>query len=84
LVSRADNSQIASMLSQLKHVNDWLDQVREEAMDPKLADTKVRLKRKIYEFLLQHVESAASALGNVSSVLVSTRTTSSSHMARRD
>lgn len=34
VVSRADNSQIASMLSQLKHVNDWLDQVQDEGMDP--------------------------------------------------
>ncbi|KAG0630879.1 hypothetical protein M758_1G210600 [Ceratodon purpureus] len=82
VVSKADNSQIASMLSQLKHVNDWLDQVREDGMDPKVGETKARLKRKIYEFLLQHVESAASALGNVSSVLVSTRT--STVMARRD
>lgn len=82
VVSRADNSQIASMLSQLKHVNDWLDQVREEGTDLKIGETKARLKRQIYEFLLQHVESAASALGNVSSVLVSTRT--STVMARRD
>lgn len=82
VVSRADNSQIASMLSQVKHVNDWLDQVREEGMDMTIGETKARLKRKIYEFLLQHVESAASALGNVSSVLVSTRT--STVIARRD
>ena len=81
VVSRADNSQIASMLSQLKHVNDWLDQVW-EGVDLKMGETKAWLKRKIYEFLLQHVESAASALGNVSSVLVSMRT--STVMVRRD
>lgn len=82
VVSQSDNSQIASMLSQLKRVNDWLDQVREEGLDVKAADTKSRLKRKIYEFLLQHVESAASALGNVSSVLIAPKT--GSQRARRD
>lgn len=83
VVSQQDNSQIASMLSQLKHVNDWLDEVKEEGLDPQLAETKVRLKRKIYEFLLEHVESAASALGNVSSVIIAGKTPSS-HMGRRD
>lgn len=83
VVSQQDNSQIASMLSQLKHVNDWLDQVKEEGLDPQMSETKVRLKRKIYEFLLEHVESAASALGNVSSVIIAAKTPSS-HMGRRD
>ncbi|XP_024385980.1 uncharacterized protein [Physcomitrium patens] len=68
-VSQAENCQIASVLSQLKHVNDWLDGVREE-FEERVVETKNRLKRKIYEFLLQHVESAASALGNVASVKV--------------
>lgn len=62
-----DNCQIAAMLSQLKRVNDWLDQVdagKEEPGDVDLSNTVARLKRKIYDFLLQHVESAALALGN--------------------
>lgn len=71
-----DNSQIAAMLAQIKKVNDWLDEINPEkgpncddeegSVDPELADTLVRLRRKIYEFLLQHVESAALALGNQS------------------
>ena len=69
VVSQQENCHIASMLSQLKRVNDWLDQVGDPS-DTKLVETKTRLKKKIYEFLLQHVESAASALGNVSSIMV--------------
>ena len=71
-----DNSQIAAMLAQIKKFNDWLDEINPEkgpnyddeggSVDPELADTLVRLQRKIYEFLLQHVESAALALGNQS------------------
>ncbi|KAH9299970.1 hypothetical protein KI387_011553, partial [Taxus chinensis] len=74
--TQPDNSQIAAMLSQIKRVNDWLDEINpqkvlncyddEGAADTELADTLVRLRRKIYEFLLQHVESAAVALGNQS------------------
>ncbi|CAK9229516.1 unnamed protein product [Sphagnum troendelagicum] len=72
VVSQPDNSHIATMLSQLKRVNDWLDQVnlgKDDIPDPEFIDSKDRLKRKIYDFLLQHVESAASALGNVASVV---------------
>lgn len=69
VMSQQENSYIATMLSQLKRVNDWLDQVG-EGLDAKLIETKARLKRKIYDFLLQHVESAAAALGNVSSITV--------------
>ncbi|CAK9878549.1 unnamed protein product [Sphagnum jensenii] len=72
VVSQPDNSHIATMLSQLKRVNDWLDQVnsgKDDIPDPEFTDSKDRLKRKIYDFLLQHVESAASALGNVASVV---------------
>lgn len=64
----ADNSQIAIILSQLKRVNDWLDQVDEEKNkvgDGELSDTVIFLKHKIYNFLLQHVESAALAMGNL-------------------
>jgi len=74
--TQQDNSQIAAMLAQIKKVNDWLDEINPEkgpnsdddegSIDPELADTLVRLRRKIYEFLLQHVESAALALGNQS------------------
>lgn len=62
-----DNSQIAALLSQLKRVNDWLDQLdveKDEFTNGALPDTVVSLKRKIYDYLLQHVESAALALGN--------------------
>eukprot|EP00250_Pteridium_aquilinum_P014628 c22103_g1_i1 orf=629-3151(+) len=62
-----ENSQIAALLSQLKRVNDWLDQVdaeKDESSYEELSATVVRLKRKIYDYLLQHVESAALALGN--------------------
>ena len=69
VMSQQENSHIATMLSQLKRVNDWLDQMG-DVLDPKLMETKARLKRKIYDFLLQHVESAAAALGNVSSITV--------------
>ncbi|XP_057871048.2 uncharacterized protein LOC131077549 [Cryptomeria japonica] len=72
--AQTDNNQIAAMLSQIKRVNDWLDEINPQKVlnsdddegfaDTELADTLVRLRRKIYEFLLQHVESAAVALGN--------------------
>ncbi|XP_073390477.1 uncharacterized protein [Physcomitrium patens] len=69
LMSQQENSHIATMLSQLKRVNDWLDLMGDD-LDTKLIETKARLKRKIYDFLLRHVESAAAALGNVSSITV--------------
>ncbi|XP_024526663.1 uncharacterized protein LOC9652636 [Selaginella moellendorffii] len=62
-----ENSQLAAILSQLKRVNDWLDQVaseKEDVPDLHLVETLARLKRKIYEFLIKHVESAACALGS--------------------
>ncbi|KAL5990855.1 hypothetical protein ACLOJK_011760 [Asimina triloba] len=62
----SDKSQIAGMLSQLKRVNDWLDEIRaskENEGDPVPAETVERLRKKIYEYLLTHVESAAVALG---------------------
>lgn len=65
--SQQDSSQIAAMLSQLKKVNDWLLQLahkKEDMPDTKLVENIDRLKSKIYGFLLQHVESAASALDN--------------------
>ncbi|CAK9880700.1 unnamed protein product [Sphagnum jensenii] len=68
VMSQQENCHIAGILSQLKRVNDWLDQVgvvENAVLDAKLVDTKARLKKKIYDYLLQHVESAASALGNM-------------------
>ncbi|XP_010258510.1 PREDICTED: uncharacterized protein LOC104598255 [Nelumbo nucifera] len=63
-----DNSQIASMLSQLKSVNDWLEEIGstkdEEEDGPCIpSETIDRLRKKIYDYLLTHVESAAVALG---------------------
>ncbi|XP_042393809.1 uncharacterized protein LOC121984750 [Zingiber officinale] len=76
--------QVASMLSQLKKVNDWLEAIdsrqREgcaaasegDAADGELPrgstsgvppETIERLRKKIYEYILTHVESAAIALG---------------------
>ncbi|KAK4752453.1 hypothetical protein SAY87_021251 [Trapa incisa] len=83
----SDNNQIAGMLSQLKSLNDWLDEIgsakggddaiadeeeeeeeekEEEGSDspgvsPEIID---RLRKKIYEYLLTNVESAAAVLGN--------------------
>lgn len=62
-----DNVHIVSMLSQLKRVNDWLDEVssgKENDEACALSETIEHLRKKIYEYLLVHVESAAAALGN--------------------
>lgn len=65
-VAQEDKSQIAAMLSQLKRVNDWLNEVdtaSQHARDTALLETVSRIRKKIYSYLLQHVESAAVALG---------------------
>ncbi|KAJ6366539.1 hypothetical protein OIU77_003016 [Salix suchowensis] len=63
----SDNGQIAGMLTHLKSVNDWLDEIglnKDEADTPHVSSETVdRLRKKIYEYLLTHVESAAAALG---------------------
>lgn len=63
----SDNGQIAGMLTQLKSVNDWLDGIgasKDEAEMPHISpETIDRIRKKIYEYLLTHVESAAAALG---------------------
>ncbi|CAA2958848.1 Hypothetical predicted protein [Olea europaea subsp. europaea] len=62
----SDNGQIAGMLSQLKSVNDWLDEIgssKDEETPRISAETIDRIRKKIYEYLLTHVESAAAALG---------------------
>lgn len=63
----SDNGQISGMLTHLKSVNDWLDGIgsntdAEEATAVS-EETIDRLRKKIYEYLLTHVESAAAALG---------------------
>ncbi|PKA56254.1 hypothetical protein AXF42_Ash011184 [Apostasia shenzhenica] len=72
-----DRDVVTGMLSQLKKVNDWLentgrsDTVEDEVdgggtaagtggLSPEIVE---RLRKKIYEYLLTHVESAAVALG---------------------
>lgn len=63
----SDNGQIAGILTQLKSVNDWLDGIAstKDEEDPTDISTETidRLRKKIYEYLLMHVESAAAALG---------------------
>ncbi|MBA0840908.1 hypothetical protein Goarm_003445 [Gossypium armourianum] len=67
----SDNDQIAGMLTHLKSVNDWLDEISsskdegegEETTPHVSSETIDRLRKKIYEYLLTHVESAAAALG---------------------
>ncbi|XP_038880163.1 uncharacterized protein LOC120071841 [Benincasa hispida] len=50
-----NRSSIASVLSQLKRVNDWLDRVVSKRDDP-LKEKVERLKRKIYGFVIQNVD----------------------------
>ncbi|XWS13191.1 hypothetical protein CRYUN_Cryun36dG0016400 [Craigia yunnanensis] len=64
--SLSDNGQIAGMLTQLKSVNDWLDEISssKDGETPRVSSETIdRLRKKIYEYLLTHVESAAAALG---------------------
>ncbi|XP_052205831.1 uncharacterized protein LOC127810401 [Diospyros lotus] len=72
----SDNGQIAGMLTQLKSVNDWLDEIgssKDEGEIPNISpDTIERIRKKIYEYLLTHVESAAAALGGGSQSLPTT------------
>jgi hypothetical protein len=74
----SDNGQIAGMLTQLKSVNDWLDEIglnKDEAEAPHVSSETVdRLRKKIYEYLLTHVESAAAALGGASQSSLAIRT----------
>ncbi|CAL9041064.1 unnamed protein product [Musa banksii] len=64
-----DRDLVAGTLSQLKRVNDWLDGVGERGGDGMAEDGGVppetieRLRRKIFDYLIAHVESAAVALG---------------------
>lgn len=69
-----DNSQIAGMLTQLKSVNDWLEEIGSKKGEDEVAvlqETIERLRKKIYEYLLSHVDSATTAaLGSQSSAPV--------------
>lgn len=49
------NGQLAIVLSQLKRVNEWLDQVAKNRDDTVLIEMIESLKRKIYGFVIQHV-----------------------------
>lgn len=64
--SLSNNGEIAGMLTQLKSVNDWLEEIgssKNEGESCQIpAETIDRLRKKIYEYLLTHVESAAAAL----------------------
>ncbi|KAE8718329.1 calreticulin-3-like [Hibiscus syriacus] len=68
----SDSDQIAGMLTQMKSVNDWLDEISSSKDEGEGGETTPhvsseaidRLRKKIYEFLLTHVESAAAALGS--------------------
>ena len=79
--SLSNNGEIAGMLTQLKNVNDWLDEIgssKNEGEPCQIpAETIDRLRKKIYEYLLTHVESAAAALtgGSQSSPKIQTTET---------
>lgn len=68
-VATSNNRQIAGMLTQLKSVDDWLGEIgssskEEEEEKPEISsETVERLRKKIYDYLLTHVESAAAVLG---------------------
>lgn len=64
------DSRIAGMMYQIKRVNDWLDIIHKEAnlsstMGDGEMETRVRMKKKIYDVLLKHVERTAMALENM-------------------
>ncbi|KZV58789.1 hypothetical protein F511_18626 [Dorcoceras hygrometricum] len=58
------NDHIALVLSQLKQTNEWLDKLRSDLSSEQneLLETVDRLKQKVYDCLLVHVDSAALAL----------------------
>ncbi|PKU77698.1 uncharacterized protein LOC110114586 [Dendrobium catenatum] len=76
---KAKESQIASLLCQLKRVDDWLATISAKdkswaverskesfLLEDDDAEACERVRRKIYEILLRHVESAAMALESMS------------------
>ncbi|XP_011086847.1 uncharacterized protein LOC105168452 [Sesamum indicum] len=56
LKSKEDTSQITVLLGQLKRVNQWLDEAFQE--DGRADERINSLKKKLYRFLLNHVDSA--------------------------
>lgn len=65
-LTQQENNHIAFMLSQIKRVNDWVDQIEsndKKPLEPQVVEVLDKVKTKVYDFLLQHVESAATALG---------------------
>ncbi|XVF74266.1 hypothetical protein PTKIN_Ptkin13bG0096400 [Pterospermum kingtungense] len=60
------DNQIAVTLSQLKYTNEWLEKLRSNLSSDNngLMETVDRLKQKVYACLLNHMDSAASALEN--------------------
>ncbi|KAL4567748.1 hypothetical protein LXL04_023341 [Taraxacum kok-saghyz] len=59
----SDKDRIAGMLTQLKSVSEWLDKTSVSKDEGVRVD---RIRKKIYDHLLTHVESAAVALGGTS------------------
>eukprot|EP00250_Pteridium_aquilinum_P013676 c21498_g1_i1 orf=717-3293(+) len=57
-----DTEALASAFPHLKQVNDWIGQLDYETLDPSMLEVLDRLKKKICGFLLQHVETASTAL----------------------
>lgn len=53
-----NKNKVAAILSQLKRINDWLDGVVKTPEAELLKEKIERLKRKIYGFVITHVESA--------------------------
>ncbi|CAL9083882.1 unnamed protein product [Musa textilis] len=58
--------EVASLLCQLKRVDDWLNDVTRKEVTEDEAEACERVRRKIYGILLRHVESAAIALESMS------------------
>ncbi|XP_074564176.1 uncharacterized protein LOC141820708 [Curcuma longa] len=74
-------TKVTEMLPQMKKVNDWLEACRSRRQkmeaqperqrinnDEEVEETIERLRKKIYNYLLAHVESASAALGGGSKV----------------
>ncbi|KAL6875644.1 hypothetical protein ACP4OV_013157 [Aristida adscensionis] len=60
-VERLLDGNVAGTLGQLKRVNDWLDAAGERLPSPE-TEAVERVRKKIYRYLLDHVESAVVAL----------------------
>lgn len=60
--TRKDSEALAFAFPHLKQVNDWIGQLDYETLDANMLEVLDRLKKKICTFLLQHVETASTAL----------------------